>query len=97
MILRSRNMPAAGGRKPYPLEGRQIVTKHFVVRETTPENPFGPHKHEQPELWFIISGQALVKLGEEEEAVEPGDLIVIDPWEEHGLRTTGQATWICLG
>ncbi|NLS76621.1 MAG: cupin domain-containing protein [Chloroflexi bacterium] len=97
MILRARDIPTVNGRRPYPLDGREILAKHFVVRETTPTNPFGPHKHEQPELWFIISGEAVVKLGDQETTVEPGDLIVIDPWEEHGLSASSRATWICLG
>lgn len=42
-------------------------------------------------------GQALVSLDGEEQAVEGGDLIVIHPQVDHGLRTESQATWICLG
>ena len=97
MIIKARDIPTVNGRKPYPLGGREVVTKHFVIRETTASNPFGPHKHEQPEFWFIISGEAMVKLGDQEVVAESGDLIVIDPWEEHGLRASGRATWICLG
>ena len=97
MILKSQDIPVVNGRKPYPLDGREVLTKHFVIRETTVDNPFGPHAHEQPELWFVISGEAIVKLGREESTVESGDLVVIDPWVEHGLRTISQATWICLG
>jgi len=55
------------------------------------------HKHAVPELWFIIDGEALVTLDGVEHPVESGDLIVIDPWVEHGLRTESRATWICLG
>lgn len=98
MIVRSRDIPVSDtGRKPYPLEGREVMVKHFVTRITHPDNPFGPHKHEQPELWYVIDGQAWVKLGDQEHAAEAGDLVIIDPWVEHGLRTESQATWICLG
>ena len=98
MILKSQGVPVSeDGRKPYPLGGRTVEVKHFVVRVTLPDNPFGPHSHEQPELWYIIDGQALVKLGQEEYPVGPGDLVVIDPNVAHGLRTESEATWICLG
>ena len=97
MIIKSNTIPLQNGRRPYELGGREILVHHFVTRETTPENPFEPHKHAVPELWFIIDGEALVTLDGVEHPVEGGDLIVIDPWVEHGLRTESRATWICLG
>lgn len=97
MILRGRDIQETNGRKPYPIAGHEVMTKHFVVRTTTPDNPFRPHSHEAPELWYIIEGKALVKLGGEEHPVEGDDLIVIEPWVEHGLRTDSRVKWICLG
>lgn len=97
MVVRGSDIPASSKRRPYPLDGREIVVKHFVERVTTPENPFRPHKHEQPELWYVIAGSASVTLGDRAHAVAGGDLIVIDPWVEHGLQTDSQATWLCLG
>jgi len=97
MIIRGNELPATGGRKPYPLQGRKVVVQHLVVRVTTPDAPFVPHAHEQRELWYMIDGEATVTLDECAYAVQGGDLIVIDPWVEHGLSTTTQARWICLG
>jgi quercetin dioxygenase-like cupin family protein len=45
----------------------------------------------------IIDGQARVSLNGHEQVVEAGDLIVLEPWVEHGLRTESQATWVCIG
>jgi mannose-6-phosphate isomerase-like protein (cupin superfamily) len=97
MMIKGKEIVAKNGRRPYPLDGRQLLIEHFVVRITTPDNPFKAHKHERAELWFIIDGQALVSLDGHEHAVAGGDLIVIDPQVEHGLRTENQTTWICLG
>jgi len=97
MVIRGREIPEKNGRRPYPLDGREFCVQHFVVRVTTPDNPFKPHKHERRELWYVVEGQALVSLDGQEQVVEETDLIVIDPWVEHGLRTESQATWICLG
>mgnify|MGYP000549757256 CR=1 FL=1 len=97
MIIKGNQIDIQNGRRPYELDGRQIVLKHFVVRVTRPENPFKPHRHAQPELWYIIDGTAIVSLDGVEYAVEGGDLIVIDEQVEHGLRTEDKATWICLG
>ncbi len=97
MILKADAIPVINGRRPYELGKREIVVRHFVTRETTRENPFKPHSHANPELWFIIEGAAMVTLNGIEYPVEGGDLIIIDPWVEHGLRTEKQVTWICLG
>jgi mannose-6-phosphate isomerase-like protein (cupin superfamily) len=97
MIVKGSDLEMVNGRKPYPLGDSQVVVKHWVIRVTTPETPFGPHKHEQPELWYLLEGEALVRLGQDERRVAHGDLVVIEPWVEHGLRAETEATWICLG
>ena len=97
MIIRGDDLPAEGGRRPYPLAGRQVLVRHFVTRVTTPDTPFPPHKHEQAELWYIISGHATVTLDGTDFPVRGGDLVILDPWIEHGLRTDGRVTWICIG
>ena len=97
MIVRSSEIETKDGRKPYPLAGQEIVTKHFVIRETTPDTPFRPHKHEQLELWFIMEGEAIVSLDGVDHTVNQGDLIVLETYVEHGLRVEQAATWICLG
>ncbi len=97
MIVRGDEIEVKNGRRPYDLGGRQAMVRHFVTRVTTPDNPFKPHRHEQPEFWYIIEGEACVSLDGADHAVHGGDLVLIDPWIEHGLRTESQATWICLG
>ena len=97
MILKGKALPEENGRKPYPLSSRDVVGKHFVVRVTGPENPFVPHRHAQREIWFIIEGQAVINLDGTDHSVEGGDLIELEPWVEHGLRTKDRVTWICMG
>lgn len=96
-IIKGASIEMIKGRRGYDLGGRKIVTKHFAVRITKPDNPFGPHKHEQTELWFIVAGYGTVLLDGIEYEVEANDLIILDPWIEHGLSTTTEVTWICLG
>jgi mannose-6-phosphate isomerase-like protein (cupin superfamily) len=97
MIIHASDTEEINGRRPYPLETMLVEVQHFVIRVTTPGNPFRPHAHEQPELWFIIDGEALVTLDGEEHIVGARDLIAIPPWVEHGLRVLDRAEWICLG
>ena len=97
MVIRGQTIEAQNGRKPYPLGDVEVVARHFVVRETTPQNPFKPHKHDKSELWYVIEGEAIVTLDGQEQRVKAGDLVVLEPWVEHGLRTEDIARWICLG
>ena len=96
-IIKGSSMELIKGRRGYDLAGREISTKHFAFRVTEPYNPFRRHKHEQSELWFIVKGTAKVFLDGIEYQVEENDLIILDPWIEHGLSTTSEVTWICIG
>ena len=97
MIVKGIPDDAQKGRTYYPLDDFSMLTRHFVIRDTTAENPFLPHEHEQPELWYIIKGEALVTLGETEHPVSAGDLVRLDPWMHHGLRSESAVRWICIG
>ena len=97
MIFRGRDCQFVEGRKHYPIEECQESIRHFVCRTTTPDSPFGPHKHEGEEFWYILSGRAVVSIDGEETEVEPGDLVVLASGTEHGLRSDSEAVWLCFG
>ena len=97
MILKAKKLEEKEGRRPYPVESIQKTIGHFVTRRTTKDNPFGPHKHDGEEFWYILKGRAKVLLDGEESAVEEGDLIVIQPWKEHGLTSEAEVYWLCFG
>lgn len=78
-------------------KNNNVKLKHFVVRITTPGNPFKPHKHEQEELWFIINGHGVFTEDGNDYSIESDDLIQIKPWVLHGLKTDSSVKWICLG
>ena len=97
MVIKGQPNAGEPGRTLYELGGFETAIEHFVVRETFGGNPFGPHEHEQTELWYIVEGDALLVGGSSVEPVTAGDLITIAPWEPHGLRTDSRVVWICLG
>jgi mannose-6-phosphate isomerase-like protein (cupin superfamily) len=102
MIVRGSELSEECGRKPYPIAsgataGWGETGWHFVIRTTTPSNPFGPHKHEGTEMWFILEGKAILSLDGQEHPVAAGDLIQLKPWSKHGLRTASRVRWICMG
>ncbi len=56
MIIKSRDHEFVDGRKHYPIEELQETIGHFVCRITTPDSPFGPHKHDAEECCYLLSG-----------------------------------------
>jgi len=49
----------------------------------------GFHKHEDnEELYVVLKGTGLMKVNEEEIEVKPGDVIINEPFDSHGLTNT---------
>lgn len=49
-----------------------------------------PHHHAvTEEIYYILSGSADIKIGEEARSVGPGDAIAIPPGSRHTIRNTG--------
>ena len=96
-IMRMTCATARGNRLDYPVETVQDQLKHFVIWTTTPDRPFGPHKHDGAEFWYILDGEATVHLDGDEYSVGPGDLVYLAPYSYHGLSSTSRCRWICLG
>ena len=51
-----------------------------------------PHKHNTHEFYYILSGRALMQIGDEKREVEPGDLIHIPPEAVHTIAPIGTTT-----
>ena len=53
-----------------------------------------PHYHPQTEeIYYILSGTAEMRIGDETRAVVPGDAIAIPPGQVHHITNTGE-TWL---
>ena len=50
---------------------------------------FRPHRHAQPEVYYILSGEGIVSLSGAEHPVWPGTTIFIPGDAAHGARNTG--------
>jgi len=56
-----------------------------------------PHYHPlTEEIYYILSGQAQMRIGEELQAVGPGDAIAIPPGAPHQITNTGSETLVFL-
>ena len=50
------------------------------------------HEHDPEQVYVILAGEGRMRVGDEERAVEAGDLIHIPANTEHGLENTGERT-----
>ncbi len=67
-------------------------------REGSEEWLYVPRWHEQFEIKLILAGSAEVFCGTELYVVNPGDVVLINPYEPHGLRLHGdeELRYYCL-
>ena len=68
------------------------ITQCSLAEETLPPGAsVTPHHHEVlEEVYYILSGQGMMKVGDEEQAVGTGDAIYIPKHHRHTLTNTGQ-------
>lgn len=56
-----------------------------------------PHAHDEKEMFFVVRGNGLMRLGDEQREVGFGDTIYITPGVEHDLTNTGTEPLLFLG
>ena len=62
------------------------------MRELTlePGASIGNHLHDgDEEIYYVISGEGLMFVNDEEEAVTTGDIVLTKSGSHHGLKNTG--------
>ncbi|MDF9746341.1 cupin domain-containing protein [Natrinema salsiterrestre] len=50
------------------------------------------HEHDPEQVYVIVAGEGVMTVGDDERAVEAGDLVHIPANTEHGLENTGDTT-----
>ncbi|WP_226481763.1 cupin domain-containing protein [Natrinema amylolyticum] len=50
------------------------------------------HEHDPEQVYVVVAGEGVMSVGEDERAVEAGDLVHIPANTEHGLENTGDTT-----
>jgi quercetin dioxygenase-like cupin family protein len=61
------------------------------VAAMQPGDALGEHRHEQPELYFVVSGEGQVAVDGVERRVRPGTAIFLPGNTRHGIANTGSA------
>lgn len=54
------------------------------------------HAHKEKEMFFIVSGSGLFRLGDEERAVAAGDTVYVTPEVDHDLTNPGTGRLVFL-
>lgn len=68
--------------------GNQSLAEATVA----PGESTAAHFHrEAEEIYLVTAGEGVVRVGDEERDIHPGDAIAIPPGEVHSLRNTGSA------
>jgi quercetin dioxygenase-like cupin family protein len=49
-----------------------------------------PHRHPTHEFYYVTSGRGLMRIGDEEQIISPGDLVYIPPDALHSVRTVSE-------
>ncbi|MHA1654462.1 MAG: cupin domain-containing protein [Candidatus Thorarchaeota archaeon] len=59
------------------------------VREVAPNSdvPPRPHRHQEAQLLYVISGTPAITNGQETFGLRPGDFVLLEPNEEHYVVT----------
>ena len=61
----------------------------FGLLEIDPGGAYPPHRHPASEVYYVVSGQAECRWGDEVFMAGPGSVIRTRPGEVHAMRTIG--------
>lgn len=83
----------------YNVSGRRIFPWNEAVAQPSwggawcdvaPGTTTTAHSHDENEMFFITEGSGVLRLGDEERRVGPGDTIFIVPEKDHDLTNDGE-------
>jgi quercetin dioxygenase-like cupin family protein len=56
-----------------------------------PGTQLEPHSHDSDEVYYLLEGQAMMRVGEETAPLSPGDLVRIPPNQIHSIWPVGDS------
>src|ERR1044071_9287140 len=68
----------------------------FRKRVLKPGSAIGYHLQTQDEIYYIVSGEGIMKMNNETFAVHAGDAILTRPGSSHGLKQTGNEDLVVI-
>jgi mannose-6-phosphate isomerase-like protein (cupin superfamily) len=84
----------------HPREMKEITDGGYLELANEFEVAVGgevfPHTHPTHEFYFVMTGEGIMTIGDEQRPVRPSDLVYIPPNMVHSLRPTGDAPIRCF-
>lgn len=106
MIVRNFNDPevlATTYRAHRGAVARMVMTSHFLqsmeflaYAMLPPGNAIEEHVDEVEEIYLVVKGKGLMKVGNEEREVKEWDTIWLPAGEPHGLKNTGDEEMLII-
>jgi mannose-6-phosphate isomerase-like protein (cupin superfamily) len=80
------------------VEGKTLVADGFkvVLTRVAPGGRFTHHRDDYGHLFYFLSGEGLVSLGEERLMVGPGTAVQVDAGELHAYKNTGREDLVLI-
>ena len=74
-----------------------IRNQSLAEARVAPSMSTAPHYHPRTEeIYYILSGEGEMTIGDERQSVGPGDAIAIPPGKVHTIHNTGHETLVFL-
>lgn len=80
----------------FPWEG--VVTPPFGNSWAIvgPGGQTTPNSHDEAEVFFVIHGEGLMRVGDEEQVIREGDVVYAPPLIEHTVKNIGDGEFLML-
>jgi quercetin dioxygenase-like cupin family protein len=73
----------------FPMDGVEEPEWSGAWVAVAPGETSKRHSHPEKEMFFFVRGKGVLRLGDEEHDVAPGDTVYITPGIEHGMTNEG--------
>jgi mannose-6-phosphate isomerase-like protein (cupin superfamily) len=85
-LSRGADGPVLSAAVPGYVVERGGVSRYLAGQRTHPE---GRHVHDVPEVFTILQGSGVIEIDGASSPFQAGDVLVVDPGEDHHLLSTG--------
>lgn len=91
-VIRNDELPTSGGSPEFVGEDNGGVGISVILVEADPGRGPSLHKHDYPEVFVVVEGQASFRGGDEQVDVPAGHMVVVPAGEPHGFTNSGHGT-----
>ena len=91
-VIRNEELPHSNNSFGFEGVDHENVGLSFFLVEAAPGRGPSLHKHEYPEVFIMLEGQATFRGAHEEVEVSAGQVVVVPAGEPHGFRASGDGS-----